>query len=54
MANDKGPTPTNPTHSSAAAVSLKLPPLWHSCSLVWFAQVDAQFTTRISLLRRRC
>ena len=47
MADDEAPIPhTNPTHSSAAAVSLKLPPFWPSDPLVWFAQVDAQFNTR--------
>ena len=39
------PAATSPV-LSATAISLKLSPFWLANPLVWFAQVDAQFTTR--------
>ena len=49
MSDDDPPaveTPAGPTPATLASVSVKLPPFWPSDPEIWFAQVEATFTTR--------
>ena len=47
MDTDEGAETSAATATSTmAAVNVKLPPYWPADPQVWFAQVEAQFTTR--------
>ena len=46
MADDHAPAPAPAPSPTLAAVGVKLPPFWPADPEVWFAQIEAQFTTR--------
>ena len=44
--DSSSPSPAAPSRADISAISLKIPPFWPSDPEVWFAQVEATFTTR--------
>ena len=46
MADDHAPAPAPAPSPTLSAVGVKLPPFWPADPEVWFAQIEAQFTTR--------